>query len=145
MIFKSKEEKLTWAKTLIVGDTVCDCRFRHLKIAKLDEVYNHTQFSHPIYKMLLGLYGWFSGEDRYSEWVAGKLIDPVVFFLTENVLRKRVDPFLLKFGLTERETVDFDIELEDGAQCSALYCCDPADHEEGDCVNARMGDPAYEG
>jgi hypothetical protein len=28
--------------------------------------------------------------------------------------------------------VDKDLILEDGAQCSAMHCCDPVDHEEKD-------------
>lgn len=31
----TKEEKLEWAKTLKVGDVVCDCRYNHFKIKSL--------------------------------------------------------------------------------------------------------------
>ena len=130
MPFKSKEEKLAWAKTLVVGDTVCDCRFRHMKIAQLDEEYHHTNFSAPIIRLIFKVYGLVPVKNKHSEWVDEHILDPIVFFLIDNIILDRVDPWLLKVGLTDRRTVDFTIVLEDGAQCSAMHCCDPADHEE---------------
>ncbi len=59
------EEKIVWAENLKVGDVVCDCRYKHLKIAEM------------------------SGEQDY----------------------------------------DIQLTLEDGSCCSAIYCCDRADHD----------------
>jgi len=33
---KQVEDKKKWAKSLKVGDVVCDCRYKHLKIAEID-------------------------------------------------------------------------------------------------------------
>jgi len=67
LVEQAFEVKSAWAKSLKVGDEVCDCRYQHLKIAEIK------------------YFG--EGDD------------------------------------------DILLVLEDGARCSALYCCDPVDHE----------------
>ena len=80
MPFKSTEEKLAWAKTLVVGDIVCDCRFKYLKIDKLDEEYHHTNFSQPIISFIFKAYSLFPIKNKHSEWVDEHILDPIVFF-----------------------------------------------------------------
>lgn len=88
-------------KCLKVGDMVCDCRFQHLRVKSIEEVWlpRKTAFYN------------FIGN---TEWLS----DSVACFIMD--LHDKLFRFL---GITE--LVDKDVILEDGAHCSASACLDP--------------------
>ena len=88
--------------TVQVGDLVCDCRYRHLKVAEVRRIYAQT----------LGWY-WL---DRIVLW----------YWFPDSVRSKIWQHWPWK------EIVDANLVLEDGAGCSAVHCCDPVDHDESD-------------
>lgn len=99
------DQKLEWAKTLKVGDTVCDCRYKHLRIADIrDRRYV--------------VYPWLIRQIIFSDYIP--------MFLTDW-LDDAYSYLARKIGYTE--LADRDITLEDGSNCSAMHCCDnPHDH-----------------
>ena len=98
-------ENKDWWKELKVGDTVCDCRFQHLTIVKIQR--NHIKrYSLPFF---FNTPEWWN--DYAPEWA-----DDLLWRAQE------VTPYRL-------ELVDMDLTLEDGAMCSAKHCCSPINHE----------------
>jgi hypothetical protein len=94
-----KQDRMAWMRGLKVGDTVCDCRYKHLKIASIEE---------EIYP-----WRWIHTATRWTPL-------PVYYFF------QAVARLLRMTSLQGKE-----LTLEDGACCSALSCCDPAeDHTE---------------
>lgn len=91
--------KREWMADLKVGDTVCDCRFKHLRIAEIRE--NRWKVL-PYWMLWVCL--------TLPEWVGDRL---------EKLLLKA-------FG--KEKLHDKELILEDGASCSALHCCDPVRH-----------------
>lgn len=98
-------DKIEWMRRLEVGDIVCDCRCKHLKIVEIEECWVAPRgklycFLTPrwlpnyFYHRLARLHAWLS---RIFEW---------------EILH------------------DVDLKLEDGAYCSAMHCCSPPDHEQ---------------
>ena len=90
-----------WARKLTFGDTVRDCRFKHLKIKNIgfEEV--------PIVNI---------SRFFYSKWVPYSISDFLVSNYEEICDRLR----LVKVW-------DIHVELSDGASCSIRNCCsDPA-------------------
>lgn len=92
--------KLTWIRDLEVGDSVCDCRYMHLRVVSLEEMRYPPNWL-----------TWFPR--KFLPW---KLFDLSLWFIN---LFTRLYP-----------VGDKDVVLEDGAHCSLLHCCDPIDHRE---------------
>jgi hypothetical protein len=87
-----------WLRSLKVGEVVCDCRYKHLKIAEIERHY--WAFS-PLSRFL-------------PSWLP----------LWVDDAWHRV-----AYALGFTTLGDCDLVLEDGAHCSAIACCHPADHE----------------
>lgn len=99
--------KIQWVKSLQIGDEVCDCCLNHQKIVGIWECYEYVPaFIRRSYFYCLPL------------WVPDRIDD-----LVYNTMAW---PF--KF-LGYRRLLDKDLILEDGSHCSAMSCCDPADHK----------------
>lgn len=103
----SREDKIKWMKSLKVGNVVCDCKFDHLTINKIEEVYMPKQMSTGLASIIL------------HDKVPVQIVD--AFLLIR-------DWFCSKLGIVE--LVDKDLYLEDGGWCSAIHCCDPVNHTE---------------
>jgi hypothetical protein len=88
-----------WIKSLKVGDIVCDCRGKHLKIETIEE-----EYCNPIPKWLFELI--------YSEHIKLEYSFILEGFL-QKVFSKILAPKLYNKTLC----------LEDGAYCSAKNCC----------------------
>lgn len=100
--------KLEWIKSLKVGDIVCDCRGKHLRIAALEE-----EYCNPVPKWLCSLI--------YSERLKLEYS-----FILEGFFQKIFSKILAP------ELYDKTVCLEDGAYCSAKNCCvDPTICEHG--------------
>lgn len=89
-----------WWKSLEVGDEVCDCRYKHLKVVDIQREF----ISRPFVDFYVYTPDWFP-----------LFLDDIVWFLQGLVP-------------TYREWIDSILTLEDGANCSASNCCDPVDH-----------------
>lgn len=100
----TRKVKLSWAKSLKVGDTVCDCRFKHLKIKSVSD--NTVVRMPDIVKRIL-----------FSDWMPMRISDWIDDIFCK-VSRK----------IGNVEVVDRTLVLEDGANCSAMHCCDDACH-----------------
>lgn len=102
--------KLQWVKILQIGDTVCDCRYQHLKIAAIKDSYL-VRYPRWLRKIL------------YQNWVP-LWVDDLYCWLAR------------KFNYLELR--DRNLTLSDGAHCSAMNCCDPVwnheitDHPKGE-------------
>lgn len=94
-----------WWRDLKVGNLICDCRYKHLKIARIE-------------KEICPVYPWIVRQIIYADWMPIGLMD----FLSDCWCW-----FATKIHW-ERH-MDSDLWLEDGANCSATHCCDPADHK----------------
>lgn len=92
------------AKKLKVGDTVCDCRYRHIRIKEIEYGYNKG----GIFRSLM-------------LWTPDWLPE-----LIYNNLTDLFDWAAARFG--NEELVCVDLTLEDGANCSAVHCCNLPDH-----------------
>ena len=99
-------DKEKWLKSLSVGDTVCDCRFKHLQIRKICEVWIPVTPSHILWKIM-----------TCKLW-------PLIVFETFYNIYNWVNRKLGRLKLADKDLI-----LEDGQSCSAVYCCDPVDHE----------------
>jgi hypothetical protein len=99
---RSRRSRMNWMRGLKVGDVVCDCRFKHVKIAQIkDEVFPWRWFHRATRWMPLKLYYFFQDLAIYVRWSSVQ---------------------------------DKDLQLEDGAHCSAMSCCDSVEDghtEEG--------------
>lgn len=93
--------KIQWVKSLQVGDMVCDCRYKHLRIMKIDDF-----FELRLPNFLRRLLTYFPPN---IEYVMSKILMPL---------------------LGRSELLMRDLILEDGQSCSAYHCCDPVDHLE---------------
>jgi hypothetical protein len=94
-----ENKQLEWIKSLKVGDIVCDCRGKHLRIAALEE-----EYCNPIPKWLCSLI--------YSERLKLEYS-----FILEGFFQKIFSKILAP------ELYDKTLCLEDGAYCSAKNCC----------------------
>lgn len=83
---------------------MCDCRFKHLKIKEIKFEYTENV---PIF-----IY---------------QLLDYIPPRKLSYALNEAVRWVFCKLGLMR--LYDASIVLEDGMCCSAVYCCDPPDHE----------------
>jgi hypothetical protein len=95
------KDKLTWVKSLSVGDTVQDCRFLNSKIVSIHEEYIV----------------------RYPQWLVNFVYAYWMPIPIEGVLE-----YVLSFFFRKRnnlELVDKSLTFEDGRRCSAMSCCDP--------------------
>lgn len=99
----NKTNKLQWAKKLKVGDTVCDCRFLHMKIKSIEPYYIHQRC--PLINIICA--DWFP--HKFGDWI----MDSWFAFVSK---------------INWRKICDFTLILEDDSRCSAIHCCDPADH-----------------
>lgn len=105
------KKKLVWIKTLQIGDVVCDCRFKHLRISTIIDVNRQ-------------------GMDRVSSWFIrhlGFLPDLILFDVIDRFIHLRPVASILNYVAGDK-LIDRDLILEDGMHCSAIHCCDPADH-----------------
>lgn len=93
------------AKKLKVGDIVCDCRYRHIRIKEVEDVYSNG----GIFRTLML---------RTPTWLPDFLYDNLCDFF---------DWAAERFGT--QELVCVDLTLEDGANCSAVRCCNLPDHK----------------
>lgn len=100
-------EKSRWMTSLKVGDTVCDCRFKHLKIATIEE--------HRVV--------------RFPRWLRNFVFADWMPYSISNLLD---DVFhWVSYKLGNVELIDKTVLLEDGAHCSVMNCCDPVtNHSE---------------
>jgi len=94
----STSDRNRWIKSLKVGDVVCDCRYRHLKIVDLTE-------------------------ERWPPTFIEKAIC--------HIPNEKIINFLYWMCDVLRISILFDktLTLEDGNSCSAVYCCEPVDHD----------------
>lgn len=100
--------KMKWIRQLKVGDLVCDCRYKHVRIKELRPVY----------------YPWMPFMVRkviFSDFLPMRLTDAL-----ENAWEK------LMRALHIMELHDYNVIGEDGSGCSAYNCLDKADHDESD-------------
>ena len=95
----------TWIKNLNVGDMVCDCRYKHLEIIRIEE----DKFIIRPLIIRFFLY--------YVPW-PNFIFDKFEIFYT-RICRK--------FNFLEIN--DRMLWLSDGSSCSARYCCDPVNHD----------------
>ena len=95
-------KRMNWIKSLKVGDIVCDCRYKHLKIK---EITNEYRLAIPVSVYIVFSY--------FPRWV-------------ERILCMMVEGIFHKLNLTEIR--DRQIIMEDGHGCSADGCCDSPDH-----------------
>ena len=95
---------IEWIESLQVGDVVCDCRGKHLKISEVEEVYL----------------------DHHTQWIRDIIFHDRMPVILSDVLSDLADRFLKK----RTYLYDKDLILEDGAHCSARHCCEPADHPD---------------
>jgi len=94
-------DKLRWLQSLQVGDMVCDCRYKHLRITNISVEYWIPEWARKIVEVVnycsphwaCSLDSWFR-ESRFA-YVGDALVT-----------------------------------LEDGCMFSVNDCCDPADHHE---------------
>lgn len=95
---------LKWIQSLQVGDVVCDCRGKHLKISEVEEVYL----------------------DHHPQWIRNIVFHDRMPLVLSDIL------FNLANWCIKKKTYlyDKDLTLEDGAHCSARHCCEPADHSD---------------
>lgn len=103
-IAKYDAEKVKWLQTLRVGDIVCDCRYKHLKIAKIDEEY-FPRFHRYIVLIC------------YNDLFSARM--------TDYAYEKISSLFKL---LNLKKLSDIQLTLEDGSMCSGFHCCSPPDH-----------------
>jgi len=100
-----------WIADLQVGDVVCDCRGRHIRVIALEEE----------------LYPLHSSKIRK--------------FCRQKFIPSFIETFVLKLWTPICDLFEWDelwdkqLELSDGAFCSARNCCAPANHEhKEDCI-----------
>jgi len=96
--------KLSWAASLQAGDIVCDCRYNHVKIIKTEQCIIDFPLL-DVYRALM-----FNWTPYWVERLLWKL-------------QRRFIPHKIYIN-------DYLLTLEGGRQCSAMDCCDPADHPE---------------
>jgi len=96
-------ERLDWVMSLKVGDSVCDCRYEHVIIEKIENEYMETLPS-----------------------LASRCLLLLPFALSISL-----ESVLLNI-CGKREVVDRLVTSPGGFQCSALNCCGPVDHSEDD-------------
>lgn len=99
-----RQAKRSWMESLKVGDQVCDCGLRHLKIVNVTECWMPV----PSNLFLKLTPDWLP--DKLWHWI---------WQVHDFVCRK----------LNLMSLVDKDLILEGGYHCSAMSCCDPIDHE----------------
>ena len=104
MPYLSPEEFQQWLENLSVGDTVCDCRYKHLKITEIGEEYIPPKWTS------LFLANWL----------------PLILFDAFANLRDFITDKWGKF--LGWKLWDKTLVLEDRSTCSARACCNPADH-----------------
>lgn len=93
-----------WVKRLRVGDTVCNCSYRHLKIVGIrDEIY---------------------------AWKPDLVLKIVYNDLAPMWIEDAWEWFCEKLGL--HALADRWLLLENGRGCNARACCHPHDHESFD-------------
>ena len=93
-----------WMRKIKVGDTVCDCRYKHSKVISIDHVDRYP-------------WRWVTLITGYIPWKLGD----VIFEFSKVACRK--------LGLTS--IVDKRVTVEDGHSFNLLACCDPVhDHDE---------------
>ena len=89
--------KLAWAVTLKVGDLVCDCRYQHRRIEKIEDVREPKNDALAI-----------------GTWLLAS-ISPTLAVLMQNGI----------FGLGGGMVVDRIVYFADGTRCHATRCLDP--------------------
>lgn len=134
----NEEEKVKWMMSLKVGDIVCDGS-KHRAIIKLEDLSAfETNFTLSIIEKIYN-FGPAFMFDKLSQKFIGETRD---FFkrvsrrctvFEENfisLLRKRIDPKLIKYNLDELTIVDRQATLDDGNVCLIFVDCFLADHPE---------------
>ena len=99
--------KIEWIRNLKVGDVVCDCRYKHIKISEIEEDWGVVAMPEWLRSIL------------HANWMPD-----TIFFHTYSVWSWANE----KLG--RLELYDKTLILEDGASCSARHCCDQPDHDE---------------
>lgn len=134
----TEEEKVKWMMSLKVGDTICDGS-RHRTIIKLEDLSAmETNFTlsimEKIYKFGPGymfdkLSKKFIGETQdFFKKVSRKCTDYEERII--SLLRKHIDPKLIKYNLDELIVVDRQATLDNGDVCLVFIDCFPVDHLE---------------
>lgn len=100
----NEKSQYEWMKNLRVGDTVCDCRFKHITIASIHESYIV----------------------KFPNWLKNIVFADWMPFRIGNFLDDLFCMISRKIGNIELS--DKDLVLEDGAHCSAMHCCNPPEH-----------------
>lgn len=103
--------KEAWIDSLKVGDTICDCREKHIKIIE----FNDTRYIHKPWLVKQIIYWSFLPDefiDKYMpDWWMTKLEDSWVTLCNKLNIYVRYD----------RDQV----KLEDGSNASLWHCCSP--------------------
>lgn len=98
-------DKEEWMRQLKVGDVVCDCRYRHVKITAIDEESGAVSMPVWLHRVLLWMPNFiFHRSCTVWNWVNEKL--------------NRI------------EVYDKFLTTEDDFCCSAMSCCSPPNHDE---------------
>lgn len=97
--------KKMWLKSLKVGDTVCDCQYKHQKIVSLEEVYQYV-------------FPWIIRQIIFRDFWP----DSIYKFLNDSWMK------FVKF-FNYKKLADKDLVLENGSHCSAKHCCDEPNHQ----------------
>ena len=105
--------ELKRVRQLKVGDLVCDCRYKHLRIKELTPRYM-----------------------TWESWIARQIIFcklwPQRFTDALEIAWRKITNVL---GI--KEFIDYDVMLEDGNCCSAFHCLSAVDHEECEHQNVQ--------
>lgn len=118
-----------WIQELKVGDTVCDCRFRHVQIREISHVDYQLTYDRQIRYILF--FGWLPESWDANKWYLEKVSIPTIDFMLDRVYEP-IRTLLIKKGVFCK-VFDKELVLVDGACCSARYCCDPVnDHNVED-------------
>lgn len=110
-----KYNKEEWMRSLEIGDFVCDCRCRHLRILAIEELWlapNPPYWARCIIWNDYIPISWSFAMDRFYNWICKKF----------NV----------------KILVDKKLILEESARCSAISCCDMV-IDDGSCHKNQLG------
>jgi hypothetical protein len=94
-----------WMRRLRVGDKVCNCDFKHVKITSIQD---DMSVWRP------WLYRWIV----FNDWMPTPLL--ILIDVPWAWACRKLGAMVL---------IDRELTLEDGNVCSAEHCCDPVEHE----------------
>ena len=101
-------DRMKWVRQLKVGDLVCDCRYKHVRIKELKPL--RVPWMPRIIRQII-----------FSDILSDRVSDAL-----DDAWEKLMD------FLNIKEIYDYNVVTEDGFGCSAFNCLGPADHNEED-------------